>query len=172
MTQAEKPKLPFGPRGELTEETIREAGLTGEEKKRADAMLEAQEAFLLILDHLSYPVDPDGHTHDLNHMEPTRMAVAWTLALAGFRRTGPIHIKKRAHPGPGMYQDAHTWVDARAGSAADELKPEHRSRDTRLPPDTRRLAAIRDGDEPVDRGTEWHTQPKVTRMFAPRPEDA
>src|SRR5215212_3040032 len=88
MTQT---KLPFGKHGELTEETIRKASLSREEKKRAYAMLEAQHAFLDILDTMSYPVDPDGHIHDLNHMKPTNMAIAWTLALNGFRRTGPQH---------------------------------------------------------------------------------
>lgn len=169
MTQT---KLPFGKHGELTEETIRKASLSREEKKRAYAMLEAQHAFLDILDTMSYPVDPDGHIHDLNHMKPTNMAIAWTLALNGFRRTGPQHIKKRYYSGGGMYQDAHTWVDMRApDSAVDELQPEHSSADLNLPPDTRKLAANRDGEQPVNPQPEWHTEPKVIHEYAPRPED-
>lgn len=164
-------KLPFGKYGELTEETIRKANLTREEKKRAYAMLEAQSAFLEILDTLSYPVDPDGHVHDLNHMKPTNIAIAWTLALNGFRKTGPVHIKKRFFTAGGVYQDAHTWVDARAAnSAAEELKPEHSSRDTMLPPDTRKLAADRDGEEPINPHPGWNIKPKILHEYAPRPE--
>jgi len=172
MTQArQQPKLPFGEHGELTEETIRRAKLTREEKKRAYAMLEAQSAFLQILDCLSYPVDPDGHVHDLNHMKPTNIAIAWTLALNGFRQTGPVHIKKRHFTSGGVYADAHTWVDVRApDTAAEELQPEHTMWDTSLPPDTRKLAAQRDGQEPVNPQPEWHTKPKIVREYAPRPE--
>lgn len=162
------PKLTFGEYGELTEETIRTANLSRDEKKRAYAIHEAQQAFLQILDMLSYPVDPEGHVHDLNHMQPTNIAIAWTLALCGMRKTGPVHIKKRHFTGGGVYENAHTWVDVRApDDAADELKPEHKSRDNDLPPDTRRLAAQRDGEQPVNPTKEWHT--KVTRGYAPRP---
>lgn len=172
MTQARKqPKLPFGQHGELTEETIRKANLTRDEKKRAYAMLEAQAAFLEIMDCLSYPVDPDGHIHDLNHMKPTNIAIAWTLALNGFRRTGPQHIKKRYFTAGGVYQDAHTWVDMRSpDTAAEELRPEHSSLDVHLPPDTRKLAADRDGEQPINPHPEWHTKPRVVREYAPRPE--
>lgn len=170
MTQSKK--LPFGPNGEITEKTIIEANLTDAEKGRAYEMLDAHDAFLTIMDTLSYPIDPDGHTHDLNHMHPTKIAIAWTLALSGYRKTGPVYIKKRAHPGAGMYADAHTWVDVRApDTAAEELKPGDNSMDPKLPPDTRRLAAIRDGEEPLYQQQEWHTSPRVVSEFAPRPED-
>jgi hypothetical protein len=171
MTQA-RPKLPFGKHGEVTEETIKKANLTREEKKRAYAIHEAHKAFLEILDCLSYPVDADGHIHDLNHMEPTRLAIAWTLALSGFRKSGPPHIKKRFFTTGGVYQDAHTWVDVRApDTAAEELRPEHQSRDPKLPPDTRKLAAERDGEQAVNPYTEWHTEAKIIREYAPRPKD-
>lgn len=168
---AQQPKLPFGTHGELTEETIKKARLSREEKKRAYTMLEAQSAFLEILDALSYPVDPDGHIHDLNHMQPTNIAIAWTLALNGFRKTGPVHIKKRHFTAGGVYQDAHTWVDVRAAdTAAEELRPEHRSADPNLPPDTRKLAADRDGEQAVNPNPGWHTKPKIVHEYAPRPE--
>jgi hypothetical protein len=172
MRQTQQPKLKFGEHGELTEETIKKSGLTREEKKRAYAMMEAQQAFLEILDTLSYPVDPDGHIHDLNHMQPTNIAIAWTLALNGFRKTGPVHIKKRFFTAGGVYQNAHTWVDVRSpDNAAQELRPEHRSDDPTLPPDTRKLAADRDGEQPNIPDQEWHTKPRIIREYAPRPED-
>lgn len=165
-------KLPFGEYGEITEETIRKAKLTKEEKKLAYAQLEVQKAFLEILDSISFPVDPEGHIHDVRHMEPTRIAIAYTLAQTGFRRVGHAYIKKRAISGAGMYADAHTWVDSRSpDSAAEELLEEHSSLDPRLPPDTRKLAAVRDGMEAEPPDQSWTTKPKIVHEFAPRPED-
>jgi hypothetical protein len=70
-----------------------------------------------------------------------------------------------------VYQDAHTWVDARSpDTAAEELRPEHRHDDPKLPPDTRKLAADRDGIQPDNPQPEWHTSPRVTRQYEPRPE--
>lgn len=170
MTKADK--LPFGEHGELTAETIRRAKLTREEKKRAYEMMEAQEAFLQIMDALSYPVDPDGHIHDVNHMHMTNIAIAWTMALCGFRKTGPVHIKKRYYrDGAGLYTDAHTWVDVRApDDAAEELEPGHSVYDMNLPPDTRRLAAQRDGVDPPDPQPQWSVKPKIVHQQTPRPE--
>ena len=154
--------LQFGEWGELTERTIEQADLTPAEKERAYLMVEAQAAYLQILDTLSYPVDPEGHVHDLSALGMSKVAIAWTLALNGFRQTGPQYIKKRAINAPGCYADAHTWVDSRApDNAADELRPEHSSHDPKLPPDTRRLAAIRDGVPPMERPAEWHTEVKI-----------
>lgn len=163
--------LKFGKHGELTEQTIAAANLTPEEEARAYEMLHVQAAYLDILEALSYPVDPDGHIHDLSMMGPTKIAIAWTLALFGMRRTGPQCIKKRSFSAPGCYPDAHTWVDAREpDSAEDALRPEHRASDPRLPPDTRRLAALRDGEPPMELPPTWKTTPKIVWENAPREE--
>jgi hypothetical protein len=166
------PALQFGQHGELTPRTIKQANLSPAEEKRAFEMVKVQAAYLEILEALSYPIDPEGAVHDLSALGPTRLAIAWTLALNGFRRTGVPYIKKRSFEGlPGVYQDAHTWVDARApDSAEEELKPEHRANDPRLPPDTRRLAAIRDGAPPMQMPDLWKVKPEVVYVDEPRKE--
>jgi hypothetical protein len=147
--------------------------LTPEEEKRAYEMLEVQAAYLQILDAMSYVIDPEGHIHDLSAMEPTRLAIAWTLALNGFRQTGPRYIRKRFFNAPGVYGNAHTWVDVRApDTAEEELRPEHKSSDPTLPPDTRRLAALRDGDPPMKMPDGWKVRPKVIYVDEPRPDGA
>lgn len=162
------PKLQFGEHGELTAQTIQQANLTPEERARAEEMLEVQAAFIEIFDCLSCPADPDGHVHDLSALGPTKIAIAWTLALKGFRSSGKTYIKKRAVPGA-LYKDAHTWVDIRAAdSAEEELKPEHRADDPRLPPDTRRLAAIRDNAPRQELAPEWKVKPEVVWVDEPR----
>jgi hypothetical protein len=166
-TKRGAPKLQFGERGELTPKTIAQAGLTGEERKRAHEMLKVQAAYLEIYDALDYPNDPDGNVVDLSgvHMTQPKVAIAWTLALLGFRSSGRTYIKKRHYGGPGVVEGAYTWVDARAADdAVEELLPEHRSSDHKLPPDTRRLAAIRDGDPPQDLGG-WYVTPKITEEW-------
>lgn len=166
------PALQFGQHGELTPRTIKQANLTKEEEKRAFEMLKVQAAYLEILDCLSYPVDPDGHVHDLTAIGPTKIAIAWTLALCGFRSSGKKYIKKRSFIAPGVYEDAHTWVDMRAADDAEqELQPEHRAGDHRLPPDTRRLAAMRDGEPPQDLGEGWHVKAKVFVDDEPRRDE-
>jgi hypothetical protein len=168
MPMGEAPKLEFGQFGELTPKTIRQAHLSKEEEDRAWEMLHVQNAYLQIVDCLSYPVDPEGHIHDLSAIGPTKLAIAWTLALNGFRPTGPKYIKKRPFSAPGCYKDAHTWVDVRQpDDAAQELRPEHRSGDYKLPPDTRRLAAQRDGEQP-DPPPAWSVRPEVSVDFVPR----
>lgn len=163
--------LQFGERGELTLEAIEAANLTLEERERALLVLDAQKAYLEIVDTLSYPVDPEGSVYDLSAMQPTVLAIAWTLALVGFRKTGPAMIKKRFFEADQVLAGAHTWVDARAADdAAQELKPSDRCDDPNLPPDTRYLAAKRDNVEkpaiPVWEGV----KPVVTVVNEPRPE--
>jgi hypothetical protein len=165
------PLLQFGEHGELTHKTIQQAGLTGEERKRALEMLKVQAAYLEIYQALDYPTDPEGHTVDLSgmHMTQPKIAIAWTLALLGFRSSGRKYIKARHYSVPGVAEGAYTWVDSRAADdAALELAPEHRSTDHHLPPDTRRLAAIRDGDEPQSLGDEWSVTPAITEEWACR----
>jgi len=164
------PALQFGQHGELTPRTIKQANLTPEEESRAFEMLKVQAAYLEILDCLSYPVDPEGHVHDLSALGPTKLAIAWTLALNGFRSSGQRYIKKRAYPGvSGVYDDAHTWVDVRSpDDAAAELAPEHRADDHKLPPDTRRLAAIRDDAPPMQLPEQWKVTPKIVYEDVPR----
>ena len=160
------PLLQFGEQGELTHKTIEQAGLTGEAKKRAQEMLKVQAAYLEIYAALDYPNDPDGNVVDLSgmHMTQPKVAIAWTLALLGFRSSGRTYIKKRDFSGPGVVEGAYTWVDARAADdAALELLPEHSSRDPKLPPDTRRLAAIRDGDPGQQLAPPWSVTPLITR---------
>ncbi|MCV7174942.1 hypothetical protein [Mycolicibacterium sphagni] len=157
------PALQFGQHGELTPRTIKQANLTPEEEARAFEMLEVQAAYLQILECLSYPVDPEGHTHDLSALGPTKVAIAWTLALKGARFSGKEYIKKRGYHGGGLYEDVHTWVDSRApDTAAAELKPHHRSTDPKLPPDTARLAAVRDGIAAQQVPDVWRQAPKIT----------
>jgi hypothetical protein len=165
------PRLQFGERGELTPKTIEQAGLTGEERKRALEMLKVQAAYLEIYDALDYPNDPDGHVVDLSgmHMTQPKVAIAWTLALLGFRSSGRKYIKKRAYTAPGVREGAYTWVDSRApDDAAAELAPEHRSSDHHLPPDTRRLAAIRDGDPGQKLAPPWSVTPTITEEWVDR----
>ena len=165
------PLLQFGEHGELTHKTIQQAGLTGEERKRALEMLKVQAAYLEIYNALDYPTDPDGHTVDLSgmHMTQPKIAIAWTLALLGLRFTGRKYIKQRHYTLPGVAEGAYTWVDSRAADdAAAELAPEHSSKDHHLPPDTRRLAAIRDGDQPQDLGEQWSVTPVITEEWVDR----
>jgi hypothetical protein len=167
---APPPPLQFGEHGELTPRTIKQAGLTAEEEKLAWEMLKVHAAFLEILECLSYPVDPEGHIHDLSALGPTKNAIAWTLALNGARFSGKKYIKKRAVPGS-MYKDGHTWVDVRQpDDAAEELRPEHRADDHKLPPDTRRLAAMRDNAPPMKMPDGWHVKPEVIYVDEPRPK--
>lgn len=165
--QTSAPPLQFGAHGELTPKTIKQANLSAAEEERAWEMIEVQAAYLQILDTLSYPVDPDGHVHDLSALGPTKIAIAWTLALNGARFSGNKHIKKRDVPqaGPG----AHTWVDVRApDDPRDELRPEHRADNPNLPPDTRRLAAIRDHEPGQQLPAGWKHKPKVVYVDEPR----
>lgn len=163
--------LQFGEHGELTARTIRQANLTPEEAERAYEMLHVQAAYLEILELLSYPVDPEGHTHDLSALGPTKIAIAWTLALSGMRMSGLKYIKKRNFSAPGCYTDAHTWVDSREPDAAeDALRPEDSAHDPDLPPDTRRLAALRDGAPVPEKPSTWKTTPKIIWENAPREE--
>lgn len=164
------PKLQFGDHGELTIKTIRQAGLSGEERKTAIEMMKVQAAYLEIYEALDFPNDPDGNVVDLSgvHMTQPKVAIAWTLALLGFRSTGKSYIKKRHYDAPGIYDNAYYYVDARApDDAAGELTPEMSSRDFYLPPDTRRLAAIRDGD-PGQELPQWNTPPIITYEEVPR----
>ena len=165
------PLLQFGEHGELTHKTIEQAGLTGEERKLALEMLKVQAAYLEIYQSLDFPTDPEGHTVDLSgmHMTQPKIAIAWTLALLGFRRSAHVYIKKRPFSAPGVYANAYTWVDSRApDDAADELAPQHRSDDPKLPPDTRRLAAMRDGDEPQQMPPGWSVTPVITEEWVDR----
>jgi hypothetical protein len=165
------PKLPFGERGELTLETIDAANLTDAERQRALEILDAQEAYLGIFDALSYPVDPEGTVYDLSAVgPPVLLAIAWTLALNGFRRSGPVMVKKRFFDHPQVPAGAFAWVDSRSpDSAAEELQPGHYSEDPTLPPDTRYLAAKRDGIEPTQQPTWTGIKPKVVYHDEPRP---
>lgn len=163
------PPLQFGKHGELTYETVKQANLTPEEERRALEMVDVQGAYVEILECLSYPVDPEGHVHDLSVLGATKVAIAWTLALNGFRNSGKQYIKKRSLGVPGVYSDAHTWVDVRSpDDAAEELKPEDTASDHRLPPDTRRLAAIRDGAPPMQLPDMWKVNPEVVYVDEPR----
>lgn len=164
-------KLQFGEHGELTLDTINSADLTPEERERALEMLEVQHAYLQLLDTMSYPVDPEGNVYDTSAMTAMAMALAWTLALNGFRRTGTPYIKKRFFGGEGVVEGAHTWVDCRApDSAEEELQPEHQADDPSLPPDVRALAAKRDGAVAPVLPTWNGVRPKVTYVDEPRPD--
>lgn len=173
LGQTQPSGLPFGDYGELTPQTIKAAGLTGEARSRAYEMMDAQQAMLSLLDCMSYPIGPDHTTHDLSALGPTRDAIAWTLALCGFRQTGKVYIKKRKINATGIYADAHTWVDIRdPDDAQDELRPEHKQSDENLPPDTRRLAAVRDGVKPLKMPDGFKVKPEIIFVDEPRPEQA
>lgn len=165
------PKLQFGEHGELTHKTIAQAGLTGEAKKRAQEMLKVQQAYLGIYEALDYPNDPDGHVVDLSgvHMTQPKVAIAWTLALLGYRPGGRAYIKKRATVSPGTYDNGYYYVDSRASdNPLLDLLPEHKADDHHLPPDTRRLAAQRDGDPGQELPPLWATKVKVTEEYVRR----
>lgn len=165
------PRLQFGDKGELTHRTIQQAGLTGDERKRAIEMLKVQQSYLEIYESLDYPNDPDGHVVDLSgiHMTQPKVAIAWTLALLGYRKSGKSYIKKRSTVSPGTYDDGYYYVDSRlSDNPLNELQPHHKADDHHLPPDTRRLAALRDGDEPQHLGTPWQQKVKVTVEDVPR----
>ena len=167
------PRLQFGDRGELTAKTIEQAGLTGEERKRAQEMLKLQAVYLEIFDALEHPQDPDGHIVDLSgiHFTQPRIAIAWTLALLGMRPSGKKYIKKRFYSGPGVIEGAYAWVDSRApDTALEELLPEHSADDHHLPPDTRKLAAQRDGAPGQQLPPGWSVTPTITDEFVPREE--
>jgi hypothetical protein len=158
--EAPVPKLEFGPHGELTYDTIREAKSKGllskEEEKLAREMVKVHHAYLDILDCLSYPIDPEGHVHDLSAIGATRLAIAWTLALNGCRFTGKKYIKKHHINAAGCYSNAHTWVDARTPeNAPAEALFKHRS-DVAPPPATQRL------DPNVPMPEMWHVKPRIT----------
>jgi hypothetical protein len=165
------PKLQFGEYGELTHKTIDQAGLSGDERKRAQEILKVQEAYLEIYQALDFPNDPDGHVVDLSgvHMTQPKVAIAWTLALLGFRSTGKKMIKKRFYNSGGIFENAYYYVNSHApDDAALELRPEHRADDHHLPPDTRRLAAMRDGSPPQQLPDGFHAAPKIIYEDVPR----
>ncbi len=166
------PALQFGQHGELTPRTIKQANLTKDEEKRAFEMLKVQAAYLEILDCLSYPVDPAGHVHDLTAIGPTKQAIAWTLALNGFRSTGKKYIKKKVVPVPGGYPDAHTWIDARQREY-HEMPPEDGLPDDlsnyTLPPETKKISDAAPAEQ-LSQG--WHVRPKITYVNEPRKSPA
>ncbi|PVB16376.1 hypothetical protein DDJ71_19510 [Mycobacteroides abscessus] len=148
-----------------------DAGLDIEQAAKVAEMREIQRAYLELLEVMEYPVDQNGRVHDLNHMSATILAIAWTAVLYGFRRTATAHIKKRRMHGPGIYENACTWVDVNAPDDAErDLQPGDYSDDRLRPPDVRGLAARRDGEGPV-LTAEWHTKPEVRYTDAPRPKE-
>lgn len=153
------PALQFGQHGELTPRTIKQANLTKDEEKLAYEMLKVQAAYLEILDCLSYPVDPEGHMHDLSAIGPTKLAIAWTLALCGFRSSGKKYIRKEPSASIDGYPDAHTWADVRKAAAADVHAE---SPDFTLPPDTKKISDA----PPQSNG--WQVAPKITYVNAAR----
>ena len=166
------PPLKFGEHGELTMETIEAANLTPAERERALEILEAQHAYLDIIDTASsHIIDPEGNQYDLSGLQPVVWALAWTLSLAGFRRSAPPHIKKRFYSGDQILAGSFAWVDVRAADdAADELLPEHRADDESLPADTRMLAAKRDGVKRAELPS-WDGQKiEVKVVDEPRPD--
>lgn len=165
------PPLKFGEHGQLTIETINAANLTPQERERALEMLEVQQAYLDLFETMSYPVDPEGNVYDMSAMAPIALALSWTLALNGFRRSGTQYVKKRFFGGEGVAEGAHTWVDCRApDSAEEELKPDHSPDDPNLPPDVRALAARRDGAVAPTLPTWDGVRPKVIYVDEPRPD--
>lgn len=172
MSSPKPPPLKFGEHGELTLETINSVELTPEERERALEIMEAQRAYLDIIDAADTQViDPDGNTYDMSALRPVVWAIAWTLALAGFRRSGPVMIKKRFYSAEQVVAGAFAWVDARAADdAADELGPQHAAGDQSLPPDTRYLAAKRDGVV-AEELPGWNGQKiEVKTINEPRPD--
>ena len=148
------------------------AGLDPERARKIAEMREAQRAYLELLEVMEYPVDQNGRPHDLNHMSASTLAIAWTAALYGFRRSAFSLIKKRRITGPGVYENACTWVPSDAPDDAErDLTPGDFSDDRVRPPDVRALAAKRDGDEPQVLA-EWHTKAEISYRDEPRPEDS
>lgn len=159
-----------------------DAGLDLEKAQRVAAMREIQRAYLELLEVMEYPVDQNGRTHDLNILmagtddqisQSTPMAIAWTAALYGFRRSAEPLIKKRRFTNlEGVYPNACTWVDVKAPDDAErDLQPGDYSADRLRPPDVRGLAARRDGEGPTVM-SQWHTKAEVRYTDEPRPEES
>lgn len=145
--------------------------LDEQNRKHTHAMIDIQRVYLQILEDLIDPTDQSGRNFDLRAMESTRMAIAWTMACVGYRRTAPAFIKRRQVNLPGTYNGGYIWVDARSPDIVeDELRPEDRSDNKLLPPDVRSAAALRDGDEPRVLA-EWHVKPEIRTDIEPRPRD-
>lgn len=166
------PPLQFGEHGELTLDTINQANLSPAERERALEILEAQHAYVDIIDTLSgHVIDPEGNQYDLTSIGPAVWSIAWTLALVGYRRSGPAYIKKRFFQGDQVMEGSFAWVDSRApDDAAEELRPEHSADDPNLPPDTRYLAAQRDGAGKPAIPTWDGVKPKIVVVNEPRPD--
>lgn len=146
--------------------------LDAETRERTHEMIEVQRVYMQLLEDMIDPVDQNGRTHDMRGMESTRLAICWTLALCGYRRTAQAYIRKRQVKDiPGVYQGCYVWVDARAPEKAeDQIRPEDRSDNKLLPPDVRSMVAIRNGDEPKLLA-EWHVKVDPKIEFEPRPRD-
>ncbi|AMQ66961.1 MULTISPECIES: phage gene 29 protein family protein [Mycolicibacterium] len=146
------------------------AGLDLQKARKVAQMRDVQRAYMELLEVMEYPVDQRGVPHDLNAMSASVLAIAWTAALYGFRRSGDALIKKRKMFGPGLYENACTWVDVNAPDDAErDLKPGDFSDDRLRPPDVRGLAARRDGEGPQVIA-EWHTKAEVRYTDEPRPK--
>lgn len=147
------------------------AGLPEDKSERVAMMREIQRAYLELLEVTDFPIDAGGRVHDLQAMKASVLAIAWTAALYGFRRTAEPLIKKRRITAPGVYDNACTWVGINSPEDAErDLRPGDYS-DSRLrPPDVRGLAAQRDGEGPQVMA-EWHTKAQVRFTDEPRPED-
>ena len=147
------------------------AGFDLEKARKVAQMRDIQRAYMELVEVMEYPVDQSGRVHDLNAMPAAVMGIAWTAALYGFRRSGPALIKKRRLVGPGLYENACTWVDVNAPDDAErDLQPGDFSHDRLRPPDVRGLAARRDGEGPQVIA-EWHTKAEVRYTDEPRPKD-
>lgn len=142
----------------------------GIEKSRAVAkMRDVQRAYIELLEVMEYPVDQNGHSHDLNAVMPSVLGIAWTAALYGFRRTADPLIKKRRLPNePGAYDNACAWVSIDAPDSDRDLRPGDYTADRILPPSGAGVAG-----DPEDGPTviaEWHTTAAVTYVDEPRPK--
>ncbi|QBP29682.1 hypothetical protein SEA_TYPHA_25 [Mycobacterium phage Typha] len=146
------------------------AGLDREKARKVADMRDIQRAYMELMEVMEFPVDQRGVPHDLTAMSASALAIAWTAVLYGFRRTGPALIKKRKMFGPGIYENACTWVDVNAPDDAErDLQPGDFSDDRLRPPDVRGLAARRDGEGPQVIA-EWHTKAEVRYTDEPRPK--
>lgn len=156
------------------------AGMNEAQRERTGHMQEAQRVYLELANDITYPVDASGRVHDLGGLasmnadtegaNSTLMAIFYTMALLGYRKSGPAFIKKRRMTG-GVYINANTWVDIRAvDDVHDELQPEHTQHNRDLPPDLRAAAARRDQEEGMRLSAQWKVAPKPIIKSGPRPE--
>lgn len=76
-----------------------------------DEIKEIESTMLLLVEHLRYPVDHNGHVLDMNHLPDVPHTLAHHLTKLGWRcDPQKALVKPRKVIGPGIYEDLVTYV--------------------------------------------------------------